>query len=322
MHRFFHRGVRSGEVSTGLSRPGRSRRRREGVALILVMCTLFLLTLVIFGLAQRLNEQVFDVRRDNLGLEAKALAYSGLSIALHPQVTVKTPALRHQVDKTHRYEARLTGEGGKINLNWLLAGEDPRKVGVLKSYLEAKGLDVQQTETLVDSLLDWIVPDNLPHLNGSETTVDGSPVPNRPFQDLAEIRRVNGCEPLVSIPHWEDDFTLLSRGPIDLQWASEEVVGALPRVGQARARVFVQQRRGEDGLDGTADDRILPTPDSAAQFLGLAPNDFQTMQDLVTLNDSTMHITSAGQAGDVIRTFEVVVRKEGMQPQFLLWKEY
>ncbi len=248
----------------------------------MVLCTLFLLSIVIFGIANQLKQQLFFARRDNLALEAKALAFSGLQIALHPQTTVKTPALRKQVDATHRYAARIIGEGGKINLNWLLAGEDPRKIGVLKSYLEAKGLDVQRTEKLVDCLLDWIDPDNIAHLNGNETGVDGLPAPNRPLQDFAEIRRIRGSEPLVALPHWQDDFTLFSRGPIDLQWASQDLIAALPRVGESRARAFMQQRQGQDQLDGTADDLLIENIQIAAGMLGFAPNDLQQMQDLVT----------------------------------------
>ena len=288
----------------------------------MVMCALFLLTMVIFGLAERMNQQLFFARRDNLSLEAKALAFSGLQIALHPQVTIKTPALHRQIDSTHRYAARILGEGGKINLNWIIAGEDPRKLEVLRTYLEAKGLDVQQTEVFVDCLLDWVDPDNIPHLNGDETGLDGMPAPNRPLQDLAEIRRIRGSPPLVAIPHWEDDFTLLSRGPIDLQWANETIIASLPRVGELRARAFIQQRQGQDKLDGTADDRIIESPQVAAQLLGIAPNDFQQMQDFVVVNDTTTRIISTGQAVDVAKTFEVVVRKEGMQPQVLSWKEY
>lgn len=288
----------------------------------MVMCALFLLSMVIFGLASRLNQQLFSMRQDNLSLEAKALAYTGFQIALHPQVTIKTPALRKQVDATHRYAARIVGEGGKINLNWIIRGEDPAKLLILRRFLEAKGLDVQETETFVDCLLDWVDPDNIAHLNGSETGLDGLPAPNRPLQDIAEVRRIRGSEPLVAIPHWEDNFTLLSTGQIDLQWASEEVLSALPGIGQPQARAFLQQRQGQDKLDGTPDDRILQDVAFAFQLLGVAPNDQTVLQNLVVVNDTTTRIISSGQAGDVTKTFEVVVRKEGMQPQVLLWKEY
>ena len=96
------------------------------------------------------------------------------------------------------------------------------------------------------------------HLNGSKTGLDGQPAPGRPFQDLAEVRRVNGSAPLTHLPGWEQGvLRCLSKGPIDLQWASEEVIASLPGVGEMRARGFVQKRRGEDGIDGTADDLIF-----------------------------------------------------------------
>lgn len=296
--------------------------RRRAIALILVLWAIFILSLVVLGLARRIDQEITLGARDNRGLEARALAYSGLQVALHPLTTIKTPGLIRKVDVAHRYQARLLGEGGKINLNWILAGEDPRKLAFLKEYLDTKGLNFQEREKFVDCLLDWIDVDNVAHLNGSETGLDGRPAPNRPLQDISEIKRVRGSEPLVAQPHWEDDFTLLSKGPVDLQWASEEVIASLPGVGQFRARGFIQQRRGEDKLDGTADDRLLTTPEMAAQYLGMGPQEYAAIQDLVTVKDNTVRIISIGQAGDVTRTMEVVARKEGTPPQILLWKEY
>ena len=167
-----------------------------------------------------------------------------------------------------------------------------------------------------------VFADNAAHLNGDETSLDGRPAPNRPLQDLAELKRIRGLEPLVSQSGWEDDFTLLSKGQIDLQWASEAIIGSLPGVGAQRARGFVQQRRGEDKLDGTADDRLLNTPDMAAQLLGMSTQEYAAIQDLVTVKDSTVRIVSVGQAGEITRTIQVVARKEGSPPQILLWKEF
>ena len=291
----------------------------------MVLCALFLLTLIVFGLARRIDDELLLSARDNRALEAKALAYTGLQIALHPLASVKTPALHRQVDATHSYNARIVGEGGKLNLNWLLAGEDQRKVGILKTYLENKGLNFQEREILTDCLLDWVEPGGTTHLNGSKTGLDGQPVPGKPFKDLAEVRRVAGSTPLTRLSRWEDDFTLLSKGPIDVQWAGEDVLAALPGVGQSRARGFVRERRGEDKLDGTADDLILAdtnNPQIIPQLLGLSPDLFQAIQDLVTTEDTTARILSVGQSRDVTHTFEVVVRKEGLQPQVLSWKEY
>lgn len=296
------------------------------MALVMVLCALFLLSLVIFGLAQHVKDDLFMAGRDSRALDARALAFTGAQIALHPLTSIKTAALRRNVDRTHRYAARIVGEGGKFNLNWLLTGEDPRKLEMLKVYLENRGLDYQERENLVDCMLDWVEPGDTHHINGTKTGADGLPVPGRPFQDLAEVRRVAGSGPLTSQSDWDRDFTLLSKGPVDVQWASEAVLSALPGVGQMRAKGFLQRRRGEDQLDGTADDVIFATlnnPLIVAEFLGLSPNQYDAIKDLIaTAGDSTVRIISAGQAFDTVRTLEIVARKEGLQPLILSWKEF
>lgn len=299
--------------------------RCRAVALVMVLCALFLLTLVVFELARRVNDELVLSARDNRLLEAKALAFTGLQIALHPLTSVRTDALHRATDAAHRYDARIVGEGGRLNLNWLLAGEDQRKLALLKSYLENRGLNFQEREILIDCLLDWVEQGNTTHLNGTKTGLDGHPAPGRPMKDLSEVRRVSGSTPLTRQTGWDDDFTLISKGPIDVQWASEDVIAALPGVGQSRARQFVKHRRGPDKLDGTKDDVIFAdseNPQVIPQLLGLSPDVFQSIQDLVTTNDTTVRIISVGQARDVSHAFEVVVRKEGVQPQILSWKEY
>lgn len=295
--------------------------RCQGIALILVLWSIFILSLVVLGLANRVNQEILLASRDQRALEARALAFSGLEVALHPLTTLKTPELRQQMGPGRGYQTRIIGEGGKFNLNWLLVGEDPRKIEMFKRYLEIKGINFQDREHLVDCLLDWVDADNVAHLNGDETAIDGRPAPNRPLKDLAELKRIQGLAPLVSQDGWEKDFTLISKGQVDLQWASEDVISALPGVGAQRARGFVQQRRGEDRLDGTADDRILVNPEMAEQFLGMSPQEYAAIQDLVTIKDTTVRIISVGQSSDVSRTMEVVARKETTPPQILLWKE-
>ncbi len=307
-----------------MARPAYRCRHRDGVALIMVLCALFLLSMVVFGLAKHLDQQTALVGHDGQSLDARALAFSGVQVALHPLASAQTPALHRQIDRTHSYNARITGEGGKLNLNWLLTGEDPRKITLLKRYFELRGLDFQQREILADCMLDWITPGDTTHLNGSRVGLDGMPVPGRPFQDLVEIKRIAGSEPLTRLQGWDSDLTLLSKGPIDLQWASENVIGSLPGVGALQAHGFVQQRRGEDGKDGTADDFVFGEGNNnqfVPGMLGLPPAIYQAMQDLLTFNDTTVRIVSVGQANAVKRIFEVVARKDGVQPVILQWNE-
>ena len=307
-------------------RDRRRPRHSDAVALVMVLCALFLLSLVIFGLAQRVKDDLFMVGRDSRALDARALAFTGLQIALHPLASLKTPALRRNVDSTHRYAARIVGEGGKLNLNWLLAGKT-RANSKCSRFTSKAGDSIPRNATFSWTACSTGSSRATPITSTAARqgwTV--SPRPGRPFEDLAEVRRVHGSEPLTHQSDWVQDFTLLSRGPIDLQWASEEVIATLPGVGQMRARGFVQQRRGEDQIDGTADDVVfakINNPLIMAQFLGMSQETYQLISDLVAppAGDPTVRIISAGQAFDTVRTLEVVARKEGLQPQILSWKE-
>ena len=295
---------------------------RGGIALVLVLCSLLVLSFVVLALARRVDQSVFLATRESRALDARALAFSGLQFALHPQATVRTPALRQQRDRGHSYEARLIGEGGRLQLNWALAGEDPGKIDLLKEYLRIKGLKAEECDVFVDCLLDYTSPGNIRHLNGSQMTIDGSPVPGKPFTDLSEVRRVVGNEPLTRQENWEDGFTLYSQGPIDLKWADEDLIGALPGVGRDRARAFVQRRRGPDKLDGTPDDYPINSVADAAALLGFNQGTLTQLQALLGVNDPTVRVVSRGQALDTSRSIEVVARKTGIQPQILQWKEY
>ena len=185
-----------------------------------------------------------------------------------------------------------------------------------------KGFKAEECDTFVDCLLDYVTPGNVKHLNGSRSTIDGAPVPGQPFDDLAQVARVVGSEPLVRQEHWQDGFTLYSQGPIDLKWADEDLIGALPGVGLDRARAFIQRRRGPDGIDGTPDDYPINTVADAAALLGFNQGTLAQLQPLLGVNDPTVRISSKGTALDTTRTIEVIARKQGVQPQIIQWKEF
>ena len=195
-------------------------------------------------------------RQANFGLEARAMAYSGLNVALLPATTPRSPLLIRQVDETHRYEVKMIGEGGRLNLNWLLAGEDPGKLELLKNFLAELGFDFKERERFVDALLDWVDVDSVKRLNGQEATPTYQPA-NRSLQSIDELMNVAGSEPLAEIEGWEQYFTVLSRGQIDVMAADELVLSVVPGMGEARAARFVTYRRGEDGIDHTEDDPVL-----------------------------------------------------------------
>ena len=296
------------------------RSNDHASALLLSLWALLVLSVAVFALAKFVNQGIDAVRDSNLSLDAKALDHSGLAIALNPDVSTQTPALVADFGQNRGYHVRMVGEGGKLNLNFLLAGEQPQRLEVLKSYLRYRGLKLAEIQTLVDCMLDWVDPDNLKHLNGAEDEGDYHPA-NRPFQSLEEVAKVKGSGPLVSLPHWEDDFTLYSNGTIDLQSASVAVLSCLPGVGEARARLLVQVRQGRDKLDGTLDDHFFKDLNEALSFLGYSAQGPSQLSGLVGLKDPTYHILSIGTSGKVDRQVEVVAQKGSGRPNILLWKE-
>ena len=292
----------------------------RGSALLLVMWALILLTGAIFAWVAVIQSELALHGEANRDVEARAMAHSGLALALHPLVSLKTPALEEEVAPDLGFKVRIVSEGGRLNINWLLVGEEPRKLAILKQWLELRGLDFQQRETFVDCLLDYVDADDLKHLNGQEAEGDYHPA-NRQLQSVDEIADVAGAAPLVTQAGWKDDLTIDSQGPIDLIAAPVEILRLLPGLGESRIAAFVKFRQGKDGLDGTIDDPEFKSLKDVQTFLGLGDAQFKELGGLVTIKDPTMHIISEGRSGNAYRQVEVVARKAGANPQILSWKE-
>jgi len=215
----------------------------------------------------------------------------------------------------------VTGEGGRLNLNWLTAGEDPTRVGILRRYLELKGVELNDRDTMIDSLLDWVSPNiGLHHLNAPPETDDYHPA-HAPLTSVDELKKVFGWAEFTSKPGWDEDFTINSSGPIDLVWASRDVLRALPGMGDDLVDRFLQLRRGSDGIDGTADDAPFTSLADVQSVLGLTPEQFEQIASLVGFKDQIFRILSMGKSGDLTRSLQMIVRKGGSIPQVISWKE-
>jgi type II secretory pathway component PulK len=298
----------------------RANRHPRASALLLVLWALLTLSAVVFAWATWIQDDLALHSEANRTVEARAMARSGMTLALHPGVTRLTPLPEETLAPGQSYRVQVVSEGGKLNINWLLSGEEPRKLNILRQWLERRGLDFEQREVLVDSLLDYVDGDDLKRLNGSEGDDEYHPA-NRALQSVQEITRIPGAARLTAQPGWDDDLTIFSQGPIDLSAASVEILRLLPGLGETRLQQFVQYRQGVDGLDGTPDDPVFQNLDMVRQFLGLSAAQFKELGGLVTYQDPTLHITSTGQSGKVSRQLEVIVRKGAGRSQILLWKE-
>ena len=296
---------------------------------MLALWALFLLSALVISWALDINTRLSISGEGTRMLKAEAVACSGAEVALHPLVNPGSPNFTGQLSDA-TYEAKETGEGGRLDVNWLVAGpEDPDKLGILRRYLENKGVDLNERETMVDSLLDWVQPDTgLHHLNAPPESENYHPPHAGGLTRVDELKQVAGWTDFTSQPGWDDDFTVSTRSGIDLQWASRDVLLAFPGMDERRVDAFLELRRGPDGIDGTQDDKIFKG-DEALVVLGFNPQ--QNPQQIEQLRKFLMpsrifRITSVGRAGNATRTVQMVFMKgtvtSGGNPQVLSWREF
>ena len=298
----------------------RKPRSDRAAALMLALWALFLLSAMVISWALDINSRLTIASKANRIMEAEALACSGAEVALHPFVKPDSPNLVGEIGDRGTYEAHLSGEGGRLNLNWLLAGEDPARLEILRKYLENKGIDLNERDRMIDCLLDWVDPDNLVRLNGAEDGPGYHPA-NTLLTRLDQLKKVKGWAEFTASADWDEELTLNSAGPVDLMWASRDVLLALPGLTDPVVDQFLQVRRGPDGIDGTADDAQFKTLDEVRSALGFSQQQFQQLATFVGFKDQVYRIVSVGKSGDVERTVQMVVRKVGNRPQLITWRE-
>jgi general secretion pathway protein K len=287
---------------------------------MLALWALFLLSAMVIAWALDIDSRLTLSGNASRVLEAEAMAASGAEVALSPTVEAGSSALRGSLGRNQTYEARITGEGGRLNLNWIVAGENPQRLDLLRRYLEVKGVDINERDRMIDCLLDYIDPDDLPRLNGAESEPGYQPK-NSLLQRVDELKLVKGWEKFTALTNWDADFTLYSTGPVDLTSASREVLLCLPGFNEQIADRFLEYRRGTDQIDGTEDDPRFDSLDQVRLALGFTPDQFAQLSALVGFKDQVVRVVSVGKSGEAQRTVEMIIRKTA-QPQMIRWKEY
>jgi general secretion pathway protein K len=302
-----------------------SRQKTRGAAIMLALWALFLLSALVIAWALDINSRLTISGEATRILKAEAVACSGAEVALHPSTKPGSPNLNGQLDNGATYHARLSGEGGRIDLNWVASGP-PGPVELLRRYLENKGIDLNERDLMIDSLLDWVQPGGgLHRLNAPEESDDYHPA-HALLTRVDELKKVAGWREFTSVPGWDDDFTvntLLNGGQgIDIQWASRDVLLALPGMTNEIVDRFLQLRRGPDRIDGTEDDVQFKSLEDFRLAVGLNQQQAQQMQGLLGFNIPVYRVVSVGNAGKAARTVQMVFRRVGLTPQLLAWKEF
>jgi len=310
-----------------MKRPFGSLKSDAGAALLLALWALFLLSAMVIAWALNINSRLEVSSNANRVLEAEAMASSGADVALTPEISPSSPNLHRQMGEGESYDVQITGECGRLNVNFLAQGEDPNKLRILRQYLNLKGIDLNDLDVMIDSLLDWVSPAaGLQHLNACPESDVYHPA-HAPLASVDELKKICGWAEFTSRPGWDKDFTVVGTcGAIDVAYASRDVLRALG-IPDDFVDSFLQLRQGPDGIDGTADDAQLDQQ-TAFAMLGLNTAQLQQIgiQNPVVFKspNAVFRILSAGKSGNVMRTVEMVVQKQVLgvgHPQVFTWKE-
>ena len=288
---------------------------------MLALWALFLLSALVISWALDINSRLAVSSEGTKLLRAEAVACSGAEVALNPTTNPGSPNLNGELDNGAIYNARITGEGGRIDLNWVVL---PQNVEILRRYLENKGIDLNERDLMIDSLQDWIEPNTgLHRLNAPPETDDYHPA-HAPLARIDELKKVAGWAEFTSVPGWDNDFTVNTQTGIDVTWASRDVLLALPGMTQELVDRFLQIRQGPDGIDGTEDDTPIESIDDALAILGLNPQQFAQIQPFLAPNTPVpvFRVVSVGTAGKATRTVQMVFRRIGVMPQVITWREF
>ncbi len=124
----------------------------------------------------------------------------------------------------------LSSENGKININGL--NDNNREFFV--NFLKNMDVDLSDADTITDSILDWLDPNDLTHINGAEDGYYGSlsdpyKTKDAPFYSIEELTLVKG----VTSEIFENinDFITVYGGKeisVNVNIASKEVLGSIP----------------------------------------------------------------------------------------------
>ena len=288
---------------------------------MLALWALFLLSALVISWALDIDSRLTVASEGGRMLKAEAVACSGVEVALNPTTKPDSPNLRGQMNGA-TYQARMTGEGGRIDLNWVFAR--PETIDLLRRYLENKGIDLNERDLMVDALQDWVSPNvGLHHLNAPPESDSYHPA-HAPLTRVDDLKKVAGWAEFTSVQGWDDDFTVNTQQGIDPTWASRDVLRALPNVTPEMVDRFLQIRQGPDGIDGTEDDMPIKSIDDALQILGINQQQGPQLKLFFAANIPVpvYRVSSLGTAGKATRTVQMVFRRVGVMPQVITWKEF
>jgi len=309
------------EISISLTKAWPGRR---GSALILVLWCVLLLTMAVFAVLDMVELSVDHSSHNQIALEARTLAATGLAYGLNPQILKDDPLLSQQPSEGRRIQVEIDNEGGRLNLNYVLLTEHRE---ILVNLFVLWGMKIADADRVADCLYDWVTPGDLKSLNGAKADdyarlgLKQRPT-YKPFLTLDEADLVIGMDLVDKVrPNWRDSFTVWSNGPLNVNAAPADLIAAVFGLDPKRVQSLTEARNGRDEIVGTSDD--VPIPDMAhlQSQLGLSDVVVKDLGSEISFDDPNRRVESIGQVEGVRVIISTVTRLGTTPIQYLTWQE-
>jgi general secretion pathway protein K len=221
---------------------------QKGMALVLVLWVLSLLTIMAgsFALSMRRESAIVAGIKNNA--QANAIAESGIAMAemmllnSNPVKGWRPDGSIYEISTTDaRIRVRLSSEAGKIDVN--KADET-----LLKKLMINAPVNEEQQAKLVGAILDWRDADDLVHLDGAEKQeyqdagLNYQPG-NKPFQSTEELQLVLGMNKSLFL--WLDPLVTIYSGQpqVTLQTATKEVLQVISGLDKGLIDAYILARQ-------------------------------------------------------------------------------
>ena len=291
-------------------RSRRSKNKQNGMALVIVLWMLALLTLLAAGYSRMMRTETILISQHMQLAEARAMAEAGVWLAIQDLLAMEVDRKWLSDGREYTFtwyeggiSLRLQDEAGRIDLN-------TARAELLHGLLQDSGIDEAEAIGLLQAIMDWRDRDNLPRTAGAEDqdyrlagrnygAKDG------PFNSVEELRQVLGMNDSI-FGAVEPALTVYSHQPgINPVVATREALLAIPGMDDAAIEAFLAARASS----GTAEEL----------FTGSTDNRF-----LSPVRDQVIRVRSTGTRGEnqVLLEATVLLSRNQDDPfSILAWRE-
>jgi general secretion pathway protein K len=320
------------------------RAREEASALLLVLFTILLVSSLVVSVITFLKSSVDEYSAFNHQFRARQLAQSGVAFGLNPQIeNIDQVLLNQRAADGGEFQVTITSESTRLNINFILQND---RDDILQTLFRKWGVETNAALAAVQGLRDWVtagqgVPEQGSNQaqemeqqqqdqqaavvqNGGQTSNPQQPKIQlvRPFRSVEEMSLVRQFAPVAAAePDWTKYFTVWSDGTINVNAADADVIALVTGVTPEQAKHFVQHRWGRDGRPYTADDTPYLTMDQVRTELGMSPQQFQLIQNLLSIESTVDRVVSKGIINGYTDTLTVIARRNTVPIAYLVWQE-